>query len=221
MRTTLDDRAGDRRRGGSRTFHATVRADGLLCAGRWCPPGLGTANRVIPLGSAYLELLGVIDRDQAAATVYGQSLLRRTADTDCLVRWSLRTDRIERVCERLGLVPERRQRLRPDGTLLTWQAAGLELSLDESWLPFFMQWDDPGQFPGSIPVSHPVGACALSWLRVSASDPDRLARWIRDAPDLPLRHGCTDEGIEAVAISTPDGDIIIDRDTLGVGSKET
>ena len=28
-------------------------------------PGLGTANRIIPLGSAYLELLGVVDETEA------------------------------------------------------------------------------------------------------------------------------------------------------------
>src|SRR5689334_2737947 len=99
-------------------------------------PGVGTANRIIPLGSSYLELLGVIDREQAAATRYGQSLMARTAERDRLVRWSIRTERIDAVCERLGLHAERRRRLRPDGSVLTWQAAGLDLALDEPWLPF-------------------------------------------------------------------------------------
>ena len=92
-------------------------------------PGLGTANRVIPLGNAYLELLGVIDRAEAAASPFGQSLLGRISAGDRLVRWSIRTERIEEDCRRLGLVAERRQRMRPDGALLMWQAAGLELSL--------------------------------------------------------------------------------------------
>ena len=173
-------------------------------------PGLGTANRVIPLGTSYLELLGVIDPDEASASPYGRSLLDRTAVGDRLVRWSIRTTAIERVSARLGLTPERRQRLRPDATLLTWRAAGLELSLREAWLPFFMQWDDPGQFPGAIPVAHPIGACALSWLQVSTPDPDKLARWTETEPDLPVHHGHSRPGIDAVAISTEHGVIIID-----------
>jgi len=172
-------------------------------------PGLGTANRVIPLGNAYLELLGVVDHAQAAANVFGQSLLARISDGDRLVRWSLRTGRIEAVCDRLGLGSERRKRLRPDGTMLTWQAAGLECSLRDAWLPFFMQWDDPADFPGSLAVVHPVGRCALLWLQISTPDPDRLARWIEGHEDVPLRRGSEAGGIDAVAISTPAGVVIV------------
>lgn len=173
-------------------------------------PGLGTANRVIPLGASYLELLGVVDREEADAGAYGRSLLERTAHGDCLVRWSIRTTAIEQVSARLGLTPERRQRLRPDGTLLTWRAAGLELSLRDSWLPFFMEWDDPSQFPGAIPVDHPIGPCALSWLRVSTPDPDRLTRWTEREAGLPVVRDRASPGINAVAISTASGDIVID-----------
>lgn len=175
-------------------------------------PGVGTANRVIPLGTSYLELLGVVDRDVASSTFYGRSLIEKTAAGDRFVRWSIRTERINAVCEQLGLVAERRRRLRPDGSLLTWQAAGLELSLRESWLPFFMQWDDPGEFPGSIAARHPLGECTLSWLRVSPADPRRFARWTEGDPGLPLRLGDRDGdgGIEAVAIATRDGAVVID-----------
>ena len=172
-------------------------------------PGLGTANRVVPLGSSYLELLGVVDREEADGNEFGRALLRRIVDGDRLVRWSIRTNHIDRVSERLGLTPERRRRRRPDGTLLTWQAAGLELSLREAWLPFFMQWDDPSQFPGALPVTHPVGECALAWLQLSTPEPGRLERWTEDEGELPLRVGSDGEGIDAVAIATPAGEMVI------------
>ena len=76
-------------------------------------PGVGTANRVIPLGVQYIELLGVIEPDLASQNDYGRSLVRATADGDRLVRWSLRTDDIEAVAERLGIGVEKRQRARP------------------------------------------------------------------------------------------------------------
>ena len=82
-------------------------------------PGVGTANRVIPLGAEYIELLGVVSRDEANDSEYGRSLLRATADGDRLVRWSLRTDAIDRVAARLAIGVEHRKRLRPDGELLT------------------------------------------------------------------------------------------------------
>jgi hypothetical protein len=171
-------------------------------------PGLGTANRIVPLGDSYLELLGVVDEAVAAESAFGQSLLERTADGDRLVRWSIRTDAIDEVGARLGLVPERRQRLRPDGSLLTWQAAGIELSLRDGWLPFFMQWDDPTQFPGAIAVVHPVGKCALTRLSVSTRDPARLARW-SEGENVPLQVVKGKGGIEEVAIATPTGEIRI------------
>ena len=58
-------------------------------------PGLGTANRVVPLGSAYLELLGVVDEAEARRNDYGAALLRQIASGDRLVRWSLRTDDLD------------------------------------------------------------------------------------------------------------------------------
>jgi hypothetical protein len=172
-------------------------------------PGLGTANRVIPLGNAYLELLGVVDQGEAAASLFGQSLLGRIADGDRLVRWSIRTQHIRDVSARLGLTAERRERRRPDGSVLTWQAAGLELSLRDAWLPFFMQWDTEADYPGATRVAHPVGECSLSWLEVSAADPARLARWIEGVDDLPLVHGDGDAGIDAMAIATPAGEVVV------------
>ena len=172
-------------------------------------PGLGTANRVIPLGNAYLEILGVVDRAEAEACEFGRSLLGRIADGDRLVRWSIRTEQIEEVCARLGITAERRQRRRPDGSLLTWQAAGLELSLRDAWLPFFMQWDAASDYPGATPVVHPAGECSLSWLEVSTPDSARLERWIDGTHDLPLRTGAGEPGIDSMAIATPAGVVVV------------
>jgi hypothetical protein len=47
-------------------------------------PGVGTANRVIPLGAQYVELLGVVNRDEAGQNDYGRSLLRATVDGEVL-----------------------------------------------------------------------------------------------------------------------------------------
>ena len=78
-------------------------------------PGVGTANRVIPLGEQYIERLGVMSAGEARASAYGRALLREIDDGDRLVRWSLRTDAIDDVAARLGLEVERRRRIRPDG----------------------------------------------------------------------------------------------------------
>jgi glyoxalase-like protein len=171
-------------------------------------PGLGTANRIIPLGREYLELLGVVDRALAEAQWYGQALLARIADGDRLVRWSLRTDLIEKVAGAHGLVPERRRRIRPDGRPLSWRAAGLREATADSWPPFFMQWDDPADFPGAIPVRHANGARGIAWLEVATPDPERLER-LRAGGEAPIRLVTGPPGLGRVAIVTTSGELIV------------
>ena len=188
---------------------ARLEADGFCVLGGGVHPGFGTANRVIPLGNAYLELLAVVDEAEARQRIYGQSLLERTADGDCFVRWSIRTGQIEVEAARLGLEPERRQRIRPDGSLLTWRAAGIELALADPWLPFFMQWDDPAEFPGFTAVTHPLGTCTLAAIDLATPDRARLATWTDGATDLPLRVGDGPPGIPSITIATPGGELLL------------
>jgi Glyoxalase-like domain len=170
-------------------------------------PGIGTANRVIPLGTEYLELLGVVSIPQARESRYGRSLLRAIEDGDRLVRWSLRTDAIDEVAARLGMAVERRSRLRPDGETLTWHAAGLDLALDDPTIPFFMQWDRQEQYPGAMRARHENGARRVSSLSLTPSDLDRFRDWT-DGADAALcveRRG--EPGLWSVTIETHDGEL--------------
>jgi hypothetical protein len=95
----------------------------------------------------------------------------------CLTRWCFQTDDLDTVAARLGLVPEARGRLRPDGVKLSWRAAGLADSLKESWLPFFVAWDDATQHPGLTPVTHRAPPLGIAWVELATDDPLRLARY--------------------------------------------
>lgn len=172
-------------------------------------PGVGTANRVIPLGDQYLELLGVVAPDEAQASEYGRSLLRAIADGDRLVRWSLRTDDIDGVAARLGVAAERRERMRPDGELLTWQAAGLDVALADATMPFFMQWDRADQYPGATSARHRNGARGVSSLSVTPTEADRFDRWTAGA-DVPLRiRTAPTPGLWSVGVETDQGELVI------------
>jgi hypothetical protein len=187
---------------------ARIAARGLTVLDGGRHPGLGTANRIVPLGSVYFEILGVVDEAEARANSYGAALLRQIADGDRLVRWSLRTDDIERVAAARGLVPEARSRRRPDGTLLTWRAAGLDLALVEGWLPFFMQWDNPAHYPGALPVAHPARPQGIAWLSLTPRDPDQLRRWLGEAtPPLRLLDG--PPGLHQLCLQTATDPLIL------------
>ena len=168
-------------------------------------PRFGTANYIVPLGRQYVELLGVVDPAIATQNDYGRSLLRHVAQGDRLVRWSLRTERIEEVAHRLELKIEHRSRVRPDGSLLTWRAAGLALSLEHAWLPFFMQWDNPLDYPGAQPARHACGAHGVSALEVCAEDEAQFARWIEGEHELPIVRISGKPGLGRVILSTPTG----------------
>ena len=50
---------------------------------------------------------------------------------------------------------------------------------------------------------------------MSTPEPDRLARWTEGERELPLRLGSDGEGIDAVAIATPNGEVVIGRSANG------
>lgn len=123
------------------------------------------------------------------------------------MRWSLRTDIIDEVARERHLTPESRCRRRPDGTLLTWKAAGLALSLGEGWLPFFMQWDDPTQYPGNLPAHHAILPLGIAWLEITPKDPRWLKRWV-GAADVPLHIVEGTPGVHRVGIFSSKGIVV-------------
>jgi hypothetical protein len=90
--------------------------------------GRGTGNRIVPLGSAYLELMGVVDAQEAASHPFGRWFTRQIAEGDRLLMWCVETDDIQAVAQRLGLEVESWTRETPDGTTLSWHLAGLEIA---------------------------------------------------------------------------------------------
>jgi len=108
--------------------------------------GLGTANRIVPLGETYLELVAVVDEAEAAASGFGRWVTG--GDLPRLLGWCARTDDLDSVAGRLDLTIADGARARPDGTVLRWRMAGLERSAEEPSLPFFIEWGAGTPHPG-------------------------------------------------------------------------
>src|SRR5205085_10332696 len=88
--------------------------------------GMGTANRIVPLGDVYLELIGVVDVDEAAGSPLGAWVSSATAAGDRWGGWVAATDDLESVAARHGLEVLDGSRERPDGLTVRWRMAGMQ-----------------------------------------------------------------------------------------------
>jgi hypothetical protein len=172
-------------------------------------PGQGTGNRIVPLGADYLELMGIVDPDEASSSAIGGWLGSTIAGGDRLFGWCLRTDDIDEVSRRLGLDPIEWTRERPDGEVLRWRLAGLERSLVEPSLPFFIQWGVPDErLPGRSNADHRITVDGIAWIEV-AGDAAAIADSLGGADlDVRVTSGGA-PGVSSVAVNTAAGELVI------------
>ena len=83
-------------------------------------PLWGTANRIVPLGDSYLELVAVVDDTVADGSAFG-TWVRDMAEGRAGWGFAVRTHDMAATAERLGIDAVPGTRTRPDGTVLTWQ----------------------------------------------------------------------------------------------------
>ncbi len=171
-------------------------------------PGWGTANRIVPLGREYVELVAVVDLAEAGAAPFGRAVMQALASGKRLIGWAVATKDIESVANRLELDVTDGSRARPDGSTLRWRLAGLAHSLGAGALPFFIQWDCPPQLhPGAAAARHLVTPTGIAWVEVAASI-DLLAAWL-DFPGLPVRVTQGAQSLTAVGIATTAGELVL------------
>jgi hypothetical protein len=104
--------------------------------------GVGTHNRIVPLGADYIELLAILNPEMAAASPLGRLIAERIARGDGWIGWGVAVADAAEEAARLG-ASEFSVRRRGTGHL-----AGLLEALTEPFLPFFIQ-REPGE-PGAI-----------------------------------------------------------------------
>jgi len=151
--------------------------------------GLGTHNRIVPLGGGYLELLAVADPDEARRSDFGRGLMARLdRGGDGLLGWVVAVDDVEPVARRLGTTVTT---IRRGG--LSARVTGMAEAAREPFLPFYLSRDHGVADPG---VGE--GAGGITWVEV-AGDAGRLERWLDFAP-LPVRVVDGPPGVRAVGM---------------------
>ena len=194
-------------------------AYGLRALGGGRHPGVGTANMIVPLRSEYLELIAVVDADEAAGAPSSKRITRAIAEGRTFATWAARTGRLDAVRERVQAagfqVPAlfAGSRQRPDGVTLRWRTQFLVPPGDPSVLPFVIEWHvPPGMHPAETSVEHPSGASGIRALRLGDPDPDaatgRLRTLLGDVPKVIIEKASA-SGVLAVELDTPAGPLII------------
>jgi hypothetical protein len=139
--------------------------------------GWGTANRIVPLGETYLELIAVVDPAEAAGSAFGSWVAAGATRAGRPLGWAVRTDDLDDGAGRLGLTIDAKSRKDASGRTLRWRVAGIEEAAAEPALPFFLEWGEGTPFPGRAPITHPAGAVQIASLQLDA-DRQRLADWL-------------------------------------------
>jgi hypothetical protein len=149
---------------------------GLTASGGGRHEGLGTHNRIVALGGGYLELLAVVDPEEAARSDVGRGLLTQLARAgDGLYCWVVAVDDIDSVARRLGTAITTIRRAGFSARL-----TGLAEAMHEPFLPFFI-----GRDPGVPDPGSGGDAGGITWIEL-AGDAARLERWL-DSTRLPVR----------------------------------
>jgi hypothetical protein len=186
---------------------ASVEADhGLASVDGGRHPAWGTANRIVPLGEAYLELVAVVDPDVAAGSSFGRWIAAATPGQP--LGWAVRTDAIEDVAGRLGLTISDGTRTTPTGDVLRWRSAGLDVATIEPGLPFFIEWGEGVHRPGDTPIVNPSGAVRLQRLALS-TDAARLASWLGH-DDLPVSVTNGRAGVVSVVLTRGADEFVVE-----------
>ncbi len=172
-------------------------------------PGWGTANRLVPLGAAYLELVTVVDQAEASNGEFGRwvsTMLQGNSGFG----WAVRTDDLDRTASRLGLEVAEGSRRSRSGQLLHWRIAGVAHAVRDSSLPFFIQWGANTPLPGQATVVHRAGVVALEELTI-AGDEQRLHEWL-GTRSLPIRVTPGTQGLASFTVRTSTNTIVVSSD---------
>ena len=163
--------------------------------------GWGTANRIVPLGETYIELITVVDDAEAQGSVFGRWVAAGIeSGPGRPLGWVARTDRLDEVAQRLGLTPHAGSRPAGDGRVLRWRLAGVEEAAAEPTLPFFVEWGEGTPLPGSAEIEHPAGRVRVERLELSG-DAGRVAERL-GTEDMPITVAPGPPAVTGIVLAT-------------------
>lgn len=178
-------------------------------------PRFGTRNFTLPLRNGhYLEVVCPLEHPAAESTPFGRAVTNRVNRGGGWMTWVVATDDISPVETRLGRSAVDGSRRKPDGSELKWKQIGLLGTLEDSQLPFFIQW---------LTRDHPSseGKQVAEITRIEFSGNETTIRdWLGSDPSLAFmdvevvwrnpRDFEGETGIISVSFETPHGLVVLD-----------
>jgi hypothetical protein len=186
--------------------------DGLASIEGGRHPGWGTANMIVPLGDAYLELVAIVDEAEAAQSLFGRWVAAAPSTLPRPLGWAVRTQRLDDLARRLNLAVTEGSRVGRSGQLLRWRVAGIERAAAEASLPFFIEWGRGIPLPGRATATHRAGPVQITELRLDG-DADRLAAWL-GAHRLPITLRSGPPVVAGIVLAGAADEIVLDADRL-------
>ena len=178
-------------------------------------PRFGTRNFTLPLKHGhYLEVVCPLNHPAADESPFGKIVSKRANEGGGWLTWVISTDDIAPIEKRLGRKSVQGHRTRPDRVDLRWKQIGVLGTLDDSQLPFFIEWET-SEHPSK--EGKPVAEIVKIEI---AGRRETTENWIGIDHKIELRNieinwldtiendGQT--GIVAVHVSTPNGVIRLD-----------
>jgi len=104
-------------------------------------PRFGTRNFTLPLQDHhYLEVVCPLNHPATDSSPFGMAVSKRAAEGGGWLSWVLEVDDVSQMETRLGRPAVDGHRVRPDGSDLCWKQIGVLSTMEDSQLPFFIQW---------------------------------------------------------------------------------
>jgi len=178
-------------------------------------PRFGTRNFTLPLKyGQYLEVVCPLDHPAAEESPFGKAVSKRAEAGGGWMTWVVATNDISPVELRLGRDSVEGSRKRPDGSELRWRQLGVLGTIEDSQLPFFIEW---------LTTEHPSmdGKAVAEILGIEISgNQETIQTWLGSDPqgafkDVKVIYRNPSEfygetGIISVVIGTPNGEVTLD-----------
>ena len=154
-------------------------------------PKFGTRNFTAPLlNNQYIEVVCPLDHPATDSTPFGRAVKKKAEEGGGWLTWVLATEDIKKVESRLGRTSVDGNRRRPDGSELGWKQIGVLATLEDSQLPFFIQW-----LTKEHPSADGKATAKISKIEI-AGDEAKIKNWLESDIHKIL------EGIEIAWIDT-------------------